>query len=42
MRRREGERYIELNIVSSSSTSRQVDERMFFVLFPTLMVTGLD
>jgi K+-sensing histidine kinase KdpD len=30
MRRREGERYIELNIVSSSSTSLQVDERDVF------------
>ena len=30
MLRREGERYIELNIVSSSSTSLQVDERDVF------------
>jgi len=30
MRRREGERYIELNIVSSSSTSLQVDEKDVF------------
>src|SRR5262249_62127933 len=30
MRRREGEGYIELNIVSSSSTSLQVDERDVF------------
>ena len=30
MRRREGERYIELNIVSSSATSLQVDERDVF------------
>ena len=30
MKRREGERYIELNIVSSSSTSLQVDEKDVF------------
>jgi nitrogen-specific signal transduction histidine kinase len=30
MRRQEGERYIELNIVSSSATSLQVDEKDVF------------
>ncbi len=36
MRRREGERYIELNIVSSSSTSLQVDERDVFRPFSNI------
>ena len=36
MRRREGERYIELNIVSSSSTSLQVDEKDVFRPFSSI------
>jgi K+-sensing histidine kinase KdpD len=36
MRRREGERYIELNIVSSSSTSLQVDEKDVFRPFSNI------
>ena len=36
MRRREGERYIELNIVSSSSTSLQVNERDVFRPFSNI------
>ena len=36
MRRREGERYIELNIVSSSATSLQVDERDVFRPFSNI------
>jgi K+-sensing histidine kinase KdpD len=36
MRRREGERYIELNIVSSSSTSLKVDEKDVFRPFSSV------